>query len=58
MNGKRLSTLNKTILNMNGKMELVQLLGDLWSDIDFQNTQNEGGVSFPTGKNQKPYCAE
>lgn len=58
LNGKRLSTLNKTILNMNGKMELVQLLGDLWSDIDFQNTQNEGGVSFPTGKNQKPYCAE
>lgn len=50
LNGKRLSTLNKTILNMNGKMELVQLLGDLWGDIDFQNTQNEGGVSFPTGK--------
>lgn len=50
LNGKRLSTLNKTILNMNGKMELVQLLGDLWSNIDFQNTQNEGGVSFPTGK--------
>ena len=50
LNGKRLSTLNKTILNMNGKMELVQLLGDLWSDIDFQNTQNEGGISFPTGK--------
>lgn len=50
LNGKRLSTLNKTILNMNRKMELVQLLGDLWGDIDFQNTQNEGGVSFPTGK--------
>ena len=50
LNGERLSTLNKTILNMNGKMELVQLLGDLWVDIDFQNTQNEGGISFPTGK--------
>ena len=50
LNGKRLSTLNKTILNMNGKMELVQLLGDLWGDIDFQNTQNEGSISFPTGK--------
>ena len=23
---------------------------DIWSDIDFQNTQNEGGVSFPTAK--------
>ena len=26
------------------------LLCDLWTDIDFQNTQNEGGVSFPSGK--------
>jgi adenine-specific DNA-methyltransferase len=26
------------------------LLCDFWSDIDFQNTQNEGGVSFPTAK--------
>ena len=26
------------------------LLCDIWTDIDFQNTQNEGGVSFPTAK--------
>lgn len=26
------------------------LLCDFWNDIDFQNTQNEGGVSFPTAK--------
>lgn len=26
------------------------LLCDFWEDIDFQNTQNEGGISFPTGK--------
>ena len=26
------------------------LLCDFWSDIDFQNTQNEGGVSFPASK--------
>ncbi|QLB14745.1 hypothetical protein A6B39_04395 [Mannheimia granulomatis] len=26
------------------------LLCDFWDDIDFQNTQNEGGISFPTGK--------
>lgn len=23
---------------------------DFWNDIDFQNTQNEGGISFPAGK--------
>jgi adenine-specific DNA-methyltransferase len=26
------------------------LLCDFWDDIDFQNTQHEGGVSFPTAK--------
>ena len=26
------------------------LLCDFWDDIDFQNTQNEGGISFPTAK--------
>ena len=26
------------------------LVCDFWEDIDFQNTQNEGGISFPTGK--------
>ena len=26
------------------------LLGDIWTDIDFGNTQNEGGVDFPAGK--------
>ena len=50
LNGKRLSMLDKTMKEINGKIELVQLLGDLWGDIDFQNTQNEGGISFPTGK--------
>lgn len=30
--------------------DLAMLLCDFWSDIDFQNTQNEGGVSFPTAK--------
>lgn len=31
-------------------MKLAQLLGDLWTDIDFQNTQNQGGVSFTNAK--------
>src|SRR5690554_1409792 len=26
------------------------LLCDFWDDIDFQNTQNEGGISFTNGK--------
>jgi len=26
------------------------LLCDFWGDIDFQNTQNEGGVSLVAGK--------
>ena len=30
--------------------DLGMLLCDFWWDIDFQNTQNEGGVSFPTAK--------
>lgn len=30
--------------------DLGMLLCDFWEDIDFQNTQNEGGISFPTAK--------
>ena len=30
--------------------DISNLLCDFWSDIDFQNTQNQGGVSFPAGK--------
>lgn len=30
--------------------DLGMLLCDFWWDIDYQNTQNEGGVSFPTAK--------
>lgn len=30
--------------------DLGMLLCDFWADIDFQNTQNEGGVNFPTAK--------
>lgn len=50
LNGKRLSTLDKTIGTIDGEECLVQLLGDLWTDIDFQNTQNQGGVSFTNAK--------
>lgn len=30
--------------------DLGMLLCDFWDDIDFQNTQNEGSVDFPTSK--------
>lgn len=49
-NGRRLSFLSKTFKFIDGNEEPVQLLGDLWSDIDFQNTQNQGGVSFTNAK--------
>jgi len=37
---------------VNKKIELywTVLLCDFWSDLDFQNTQNEGGVALPNGK--------
>lgn len=54
-NGRQLQPLtngiNEVIEDKNLKNDLSILLCDFWSDIDFQNTQNEGGnVSFPAGK--------
>lgn len=49
-NGKRLSFLKNVYKNINGINELSQLLGDIWVDIDFQNTQNQGGISFTNAK--------
>lgn len=43
-------SINKVYDNQNFTNDLSMLLCDLWNDIDFQNTQNEGGVSFPTAK--------
>lgn len=50
LNGNRISFLASAINNIDGNEKFSQLLGDLWTDIDFQNTQNEGGVSFPASK--------
>jgi len=49
-NGSRLSFLSKAFKSIDGSQKMAQLLGDLWTDIDFQNTQNEGGVSLTNGK--------
>lgn len=51
LNGARLAFLAASTKVIDGEIKIVQLLGDLWTDIDFQNTQNEGGgVSLPAGK--------
>lgn len=53
-NGRQLTPLSKSVNEVifNGKItsDFGMLLCDFWDDIDFQNTQNEGGVSFTNGK--------
>ncbi len=53
-NGQVITPLSQGIKKVYSNQKYVQDLGillcDFWSDIDFQNTQNEGGVSFPTAK--------
>ena len=53
-NGRQLSPLsssvNEVLHNNKLRQDISILLCDFWDDIDFQNTQNEGGVSFPTSK--------
>lgn len=51
MNGRRFSFVSSTLAKLeDGTEDLGVLLCDFWSDIDFQNTQNEGAVSFPASK--------
>lgn len=52
INGSRISFLSSSIHKINNEDTIAQLLGDMWTDIDFQNTQNEGGKgnSLPAGK--------
>lgn len=53
-NGQVITPLSQGIKKVYSNQKFTQDLGillcDFWSDIDFQNTQNEGGVSFPTAK--------
>lgn len=53
-NGRQLTPLSKSINEVifSGKItkDISMLLCDFWDDVDFQNTQHEGGVSFPTAK--------
>ena len=53
-NGRRMSFLsnsvNEIIINGEKVNMITKLVCDFWEDIDFNNSQNEGGVSFPSGK--------
>lgn len=53
-NGRRLSPLSKSIhsIGFDGYFheDFAKLLCDFWDDLDFNNSQNEGGISFPAGK--------
>lgn len=51
LNGRRFSFLSNSMSELEDEsFDFATLLCDFWSDIDFQNTQNEGGNSFPAGK--------
>lgn len=54
LNGRQLTpldnSLNEVVFNNKVENDFALLLCDFWDDIDFQNTQNEGGVSFPNSK--------
>lgn len=54
LNGRRLSPLSRSIWNVGfdgyKKEDFGKLLCDFWDDIDFNNSQNEGGVSLSSGK--------
>lgn len=58
MNGRRFSFLSSSMnIVEDGTEDLAILLCDFWGDIDFQNTQNEGGVSFPASKKPEKLIA-
>lgn len=44
------NSINPVLYNETVENDFSVLLCDFWDDIDFQNTQNEGDVSFPTAK--------
>ena len=53
-NGRRLAPLSESFNNVgidgSYQKKYSLLLCDFWNDIDFNNSQNEGGVSFPASK--------
>ena len=53
-NGRRMSflsnSMNEVLVKGSKENRISKLVCDFWDDIDFNNSQNEGGVSFPAGK--------
>ena len=53
-NGRRMSflsnSMNEVLVKNSKEKRISKLVCDFWDDIDFNNSQNEGGVSFPAGK--------
>jgi len=43
-------SIQSVFIGQNIENDISNLVCDFWNDIDFQNTQNQGGVSFPAGK--------
>ena len=54
LNGRRMSPLSKSLYNIGidgeDKEDFAKLLCDFWDDVDFNNSQNEGGIQFPNSK--------
>ena len=54
LNGNRFSFLSQTLkpvlVGCSIENDISNLLCDFWSDIDFQNTQNQGNVNFENAK--------
>lgn len=48
--GKKLLFASNKIKEINGENRLGEYLGDLWTDISYNNLHNEGGVDLPNGK--------
>jgi len=49
-NGQKILFANNKIKDIDGEETLGEYIGDLWTDISYNNLHNEGGVDLPNGK--------
>jgi adenine-specific DNA-methyltransferase len=53
-NGREAIFLSERLeLNSSGDLDYVEILGDIWTDINITNLYQEGGVDFKNGKKQE-----
>ena len=50
IDGKKILFASNKIKNIRGERKLGEYVGDLWTDISYNNLHNEGGVDLPNGK--------